>query len=205
MNKPNELGLNGRCSCDKSLGKKNIALWIAALPFTALSLFPWEHLQTSYHLIGLRIGQVHLSLAGWRQGIQRCLLAIARRRLRDRRNGWKGQMSERDRDESLSTRVQALNSVRCHDTFYSSCFIRRHTTHPPHNTHPQYVHSSIWLALLWMRHGKAECEQAEKGRMNVTERGKRRERERERRWEMFYHLSSWLAQRQAGKHNPDIL
>lgn len=59
MNKPNEPGPNGHCSCDKSC--KKFALWIAALPFTALSSFLWEHVQTPYHLIGLRIGQVHLS------------------------------------------------------------------------------------------------------------------------------------------------
>ena len=66
--------------------KKKVALSIAALPFRTPSLFPWEYLQTSYHLIGWRIGrQVHLhdNVTGWRQGIQLCLPAAALTGLRD--------------------------------------------------------------------------------------------------------------------------
>lgn len=73
-----------------------------ALPFTALSSFSWEHLQTSYHLIGLRIGQVHLShrLTSGHSAVFTCYHSSETQR----QEGWKKQVkgSERERENISS-------------------------------------------------------------------------------------------------------
>lgn len=226
MNKPNEPGPNGHCSCDKSLKncfvnrgtaiQSSFFIPLGAPPNILSFNWPENWTGPSFSQADVRAFSSVYTPSLWgdwgtggtdetgervkqvreRQSVCVCVTEIDR----EREGGGGKRQREGKKDNPHSMGLQAFNSVKWHNTYHYFCFFIH--SHAPARRPPNTHTHTLWVTLPWMLHGASKSEQPQKGRMNVTMRGKR---ERERQSDMFYHFSTWLAQRQAVKHNPDIL